>query len=85
MVFPAPLSGGNIASKLLQFVVVEPQAVAAGTFVEGQGGGARVFDLNLVKGGVATRAQVRTTFWFRARLLLEFQQGIGRLRAGSSS
>jgi hypothetical protein len=73
--------GRKHCQKLLQFMVVEPQAVTAGTFVEGQGGGASVFDLNLVQRGVAPRTQMRTALWFHARLVLEFQQWIGGRRA----
>jgi hypothetical protein len=75
--------GREHRQKLLQFVIVEPQAVAAGTFIEGQGGGAGVFDLDLVQSGIATGAKVRTAFGFRARLVLKFQQAIGGLRARS--
>jgi hypothetical protein len=75
--------GWEHREQLLQFVVVKPQAVAAGTFIECQGGGTRVFDLNLVQGDVATGAKMRVVSRLCAGLLLEFQQGIGRLRAGS--
>jgi hypothetical protein len=40
-----------------------------------------VLDLNLVQGGVATRAEMRMALGFYARLVLKFQEGIGGLRA----
>jgi hypothetical protein len=75
--------GREHGEKLLQLVIVEPQAVAAGTFVEGQGGGAGVFDLNLMQRGIAPRAKMGAAFRFGTRLVLEFQQRIGGLRAGA--
>jgi len=58
--------------KLLQFLVVEPQAMSARAFVERKGRRSRIGDLNLVQGGIAARAQMRAAFRLRARLLLEF-------------
>jgi hypothetical protein len=75
--------GWEHREKLLQFVVVDPQAVAAGTFVEGQRWRAGMFHLYFMEGGVATWAEVGTAFWFRASLFLESQQGIVRVGAGT--
>lgn len=42
-----------------------------------------MFDLDLVQGRVAPRAEMGMAFGFRARLVLKLQQGIGRLGARS--
>ena len=55
--------------------------MSAGAFVEREGRRSRIGDLNLVQGGIAARTKVRAAFRLRARLLLEFQEGIARLGA----
>jgi hypothetical protein len=64
--------------QLLQFMVVEPQAVATGAFIEGQMWRSRMFDLNLLERGVATRTEMRTAFGDNACIPLKTEQGIAR-------
>jgi hypothetical protein len=73
--------GREHGQKLLQFLVVEPQPVAAWTSVEGQGRGAGVFELDFAQGRIAARAKMGMILRFDARLVQEFQQGTSGLRA----
>jgi len=75
--------GREHGEKLLQFVIVEPQAVAAGTFVERERRRARVLDLDFVKGGIAPWTEMRTALGFGAFLALKFQEGIVGVSAGA--